>query len=73
MTYTRTYTIEERALAALCDRTSVKIVDTGVVGMIDEIYVSVLDPRQQRRVRVTETNGRVHHLDLTYGALEHLS
>lgn len=72
MTRTYTYTIEEWALAALCDRTPVRIVDTGVVGTVDEIYVSVLDPRQQRRVRVTETDGRVHHLDLTYGALEHL-
>jgi hypothetical protein len=68
MTHTATHTLEELALARLCDRKPVTIQETGVQGVVDAIYVSADNP-EQRRVRVTERNGRVHNLDLKVGAL----
>lgn len=63
MTYTRTWTWEERALGAMCDREMVQI-KGGIRGRIDEIYVSVEDP-SVRRMRVTESSGRVHHVNVS--------
>lgn len=71
MSHTYTVTLEEQALAAMCSRRSVRLVDSGAVGVITEIYVSCVGA-DQRRIAVREADGRVEHADLTYGAVEYL-
>lgn len=72
MTYTRTYTLEERALEALCARSDVRLVESGVIGRIKDICDS--DVKEGvRRIGVLEYVGRrMHWVDLTSGVVEYL-
>lgn len=81
MTYTRTFTIEERACMAMFERTPVRIVDTGVVGKITAIRYEydASDPLAGRVVEVLEATGsgrpagyETHEVELELGALEYL-
>jgi hypothetical protein len=68
MSYTRTMTLEELALARLCSGEPVRLA-SGPTGRITEIAQSLVDPGL-RRICVVESGGRVHNVDLKYGAVE---
>lgn len=67
MTHTRTMTLEELALDRLCSAESVTLAD-GTEGVITQLYASCATPNL-RRVGLVDKDGRVHHVDLTYGAV----
>jgi hypothetical protein len=84
MTHTRTFTLEERALDALCARTPVKVTaedspSNGVTGVI--VAIRCVEPGQHREgagLRAVEVRegeehpaAPIHIIPLTYGALEY--
>lgn len=65
------WSLEREALDAMCSRSLVRLVDTGVVGQIMDLYVSVRDGKCRRIAVLNPTDGRVHHLDLVPGIVEY--
>lgn len=75
MTHTRTYTLEERALEALCSQEPVRIVDIDKIGRVHAIRSSQPgDPRSgngHRTIDVIDLNGHdIYHVSLGFNTVE---
>jgi hypothetical protein len=68
MTYTRTFTLEERALEALTSQRLIKVRETGVVGHVTAVRVGHDPDGLPRLMDVTGLDDTVHEVELSYDA-----
>jgi hypothetical protein len=67
VTYTRTFTVEERALGAMCHKHTVRLPELGVEGTIQKLALS--DGDSLLRATVVDQHGKDHEVDLKYGVV----